>query len=66
MGTKSITLNISGMSCAACAQRIEKVLSKHEGIESSVVNLLAEKATIEYYEDKISLEDIVKTIEKTG
>lgn len=66
MGTKSITLNISGMSCAACAQRIEKVLLKHEGIESSVVNLLAEKATIEYYEDKISLEDIVKTIEKTG
>lgn len=66
MNIKNITLNISGMSCAACAQRIERVLSKKDGIESSMVNLLAEKANIEYDEDKISLDEIINIIEKTG
>lgn len=61
-----INLNISGMSCAACAQRIERALLKTEGINSAVVNLLGEKATIEYDEDKINPIEIVNIIEKTG
>ncbi|MGD0154118.1 MAG: heavy metal-associated domain-containing protein, partial [Thermacetogeniaceae bacterium] len=41
---KKESLNISGMSCAACAARIEKNLSKHAGIVSAAVNLATERA----------------------
>lgn len=39
--------NISGMSCAACAARIEKAVSKVDGVESCAVNLLADSMTVE-------------------
>ena len=61
-----ITLNVTGMTCAACSARVEKVLSKKDGIVSSVVNLIQQKATIEYDETKIGLEDIKLAIEKAG
>ena len=46
--TKDINLTIEGMTCVACAKRIEKVLSKNEGIEEISVNFSNEKANIKY------------------
>lgn len=66
MSIKKININISGMSCAACAQRVENVLKKTQGIKDATVNLLAEKAIIEYDPDKIHGEKIVQIIEDTG
>mgnify|MGYP001285156005 FL=1 len=66
MKIKNINLKVMGMSCAACAQRVEKVLKNTEGVESVVVNLVADKATIKYDIDKINLETIIGLIEKTG
>ena len=66
MKAKNVNLKILGMSCAACAQRVEKVLSNTEGVENVVVNLIAEKATIEYDINKINIETIIGIIEKTG
>lgn len=59
-------MQITGMTCAACANRIEKVLNKTEGIESANVNLSTEQATIVYDKDKISPKLIEDKIEKIG
>jgi Cu+-exporting ATPase len=63
---KNITIDIVGMSCAACSARVEKALNKHEGVINAVVNLLQQKATIEFDTEKISVDELIKIIEKTG
>jgi len=61
-----ITLPVEGMTCASCSARIERQLAKVEGIEKATVNLAGETADVHYDGDKLSAEDIKKTIEKTG
>lgn len=63
---KKEVLKVSGMTCAACAAKIERKLSKLDGTENANVNLLAEKATFDYDEKKIKIKDIIKTIEDLG
>lgn len=63
---KTVTIPIGGMTCAACANRIEKVLGKAEGISKASVNLATEKATVEYDPQKIRISAIRQIIEKTG
>ncbi|AGK55655.1 heavy metal translocating P-type ATPase [Bacillus sp. 1NLA3E] len=60
------SLKISGMTCAACAKRIEKVTSKLEGVLESNVNYATEKLTIHFDETKVSIPDIQAKIEKAG
>ena len=60
-----IHLPIAGMTCAACATRIETSLNKQDGV-SAAVNLAAEKARIDYDPQKISAEKLVSLIQKTG
>ena len=62
----TVTIPIGGMTCAACAQRIEKALGKQDGITRVSVNLATEKATIEYDPQKIKLSGIRQGIEKLG
>lgn len=45
--TKKTTLDITGMTCAACSNRIEKKLNKLDDVNAQV-NLTTEKATVEY------------------
>lgn len=59
-------LNLFGMSCAACANKIEKKLAAAEGVASAVVNLSTEKAIIDYDKNKISISDMISMIEKLG
>ena len=59
------TIGITGMTCAACSNRVEKVLNKMDGVEAQV-NLTTEKATLDYDADKTSIEDITKKIENIG
>lgn len=66
MTTKKINIEVVGMTCAACSSRVEKALNKQEGIISATVNLLANKATIEFDQDKISPNTLISTIEKAG
>lgn len=58
--------NITGMTCASCSSRIEKILNKADGVESAVVNLATEKATVKFDKSVISSEDIIKKVEKAG
>ncbi|MEK0289613.1 heavy metal translocating P-type ATPase [Caldifermentibacillus hisashii] len=60
------TLNIEGMTCASCAQTIEKATKKLSGVEESNVNLATEKMNIKFDENVVSLNDIQETVEKAG
>jgi Cu+-exporting ATPase len=63
---KKDSLIVTGMTCSACAVKIEKKLNKLEGIESATVNLATENAKVAYDPEKIKTEDIIKTIENLG
>lgn len=63
---KETNLQISGMTCAACALRIEKGLNKLEGVENATVNLALEKSAIKYDPQKLKVEDIEKKIRDLG
>ncbi|HBH2054448.1 TPA: heavy metal translocating P-type ATPase, partial [Clostridioides difficile] len=62
---KKTSLGITGMTCAACSNKVEKNLNKLDEVNANV-NPSTEKATIEYNPNVTSLEDIANTIQKTG
>lgn len=66
MTTAEKTLKINGMTCAACANRIEKGLSKIEGVEKANVNFALESSTIVYDPEKTNVDDFTARIEKLG
>jgi Cu+-exporting ATPase len=59
-----IELAIGGMTCAACAARIEKKLNRMDGV-SATVNYATEKATVRYADD-VTPDDLIETVQKTG
>ena len=61
-----VELKISGMSCAACSARLEKALQGMPGVYSATVNLAAEKATVEYNADSLTLGQIKDKVKKIG
>jgi Cu+-exporting ATPase len=61
-----VTIPIGGMTCAACAKRIEKAVGKLEGVASTSVNFATEKATVTYDPQKIRMSAIKAAIEKAG
>ncbi len=61
----SLDLPIAGMTCAACAARIEKQLNKLPGVEAAV-NLASERVTVRYPAADIAAGRLVETIRKTG
>lgn len=63
---EKVELNIIGMTCAACATRIEKGLNKVEGVTKASVNLALENATIEYNPAQTGPNDMMKQVEKLG
>lgn len=63
---KEVTLPIQGMTCAACASRIERILGKMAGIERVTVNLATERATLTYSPSLVRLSEIKQAIVKAG
>ena len=57
---------IEGMTCASCANAVERVTRKLEGVVESNVNLATEKLTISYDPDLVRVLDIKNAIEKAG
>jgi Cu+-exporting ATPase len=60
------TLTIGGMTCAACAKRIEKTLGRLEGVVKATVNFASEKLTVEYDEGVVQIPSIRETIAGIG
>ncbi|RIL71451.1 Cu(2+)-exporting ATPase [Staphylococcus devriesei] len=63
--TSNVTLDVTGMTCAACSNRIEKRLNKMDRVDAQV-NLTTEKANIEYDPNAYTVSDFVSTIQKLG
>ncbi len=63
-----IDIPVTGMTCAACAAAIERVLPKIDGIKSTVVNFPAERATVEFAdpENPVPLQTIIEGIKGEG
>jgi Cu+-exporting ATPase len=61
-----ISLNIGGMSCAACAKAVETTVAQLDGVQSVAVNLATEKAAVVYDPKQIALAKIQAAIEKLG
>lgn len=60
------SFKISGMSCAACAARIEKGLNKLEGVKKANVNFAMEKATVEFEDSIVNSNRICEVVKKLG
>jgi Cu+-exporting ATPase len=65
VATQQIELPITGMTCASCANRIERKLNKLEGVSASV-NYATEKATVEYEGTAVAPEQLIAAIDETG
>lgn len=63
---KKIDMKIDGMTCAACAKAVERVVKKLDGVESISVNIATDKANIDYNPSKVKLSQIKADIEKAG
>ena len=63
---QKIRFQIEGMTCQACASRIEKVLNKKDFVAEAGVNFASEEAQVVFDDSQTSAADIAKIIEKTG
>ena len=63
--TSSFALDIEGMSCASCVNRIERYLRKVDGIEVANVNLATERATVTARSD-VTAAQILAAVEASG
>ncbi|NLI06275.1 MAG: cadmium-translocating P-type ATPase [Thermotogaceae bacterium] len=61
-----VTLEIDGMTCAACVSAVKKAVAKLEGVSEVSVNLATERATVKYDPDKLRISSIKEAIEKAG
>ncbi|GAA0085519.1 heavy metal translocating P-type ATPase [Clostridium sp. CTA-7] len=64
--TKSYSFKVEGMTCSACANRVERATKKADGVLDSSVNFATEKLNISFDENKISIKDIKSIVEKAG
>lgn len=63
---RPVSLVISGMTCAACSSRLERVLKKVPGVTQAAVNLATEKAEIHLPGGADRVDDLVRAVEKAG
>src|SRR5512145_1539179 len=64
--TKQLTLPITGMTCANCVATVERNLKKLDGVQSAVVNLSSERATVDFDSAKLALIDVIARVNRAG
>ncbi len=64
--TKQLTLPITGMTCANCVATVERGLKKQEGVQTAVVNLSSERATVTFDPSATGLPDLLARVERAG
>ena len=63
---QTVTLEIDGMTCASCVARIEKALSKVEGVVSAQVNLATETAQVQFASGMVGVDALVAAVDRAG
>ncbi|MGM0418710.1 MAG: copper ion binding protein, partial [Thermodesulfobacteriota bacterium] len=66
MSQKELIIPVTGMTCANCAQSIEKALNKIDGVKEVNVNFASEQAEVSYDPEACNLKKLVEAIEKAG
>src|SRR5574339_1207443 len=64
--TKQLTLPITGMTCANCVATVERNLKKLDGVNTAVVNLSSERATVEFDAARLGLGDMIARVNRAG
>ena len=63
---RKVALPVTGMTCAACARRVEEALLGSTGVSAASVNLALEKATVEYDPASAEPEALIRAVEDAG
>ena len=63
---KKVVAQVKGMSCAACALTVKKAIENTEGVVNANVNLATNQATFSYDTSLVSIDEIFRSVEKTG
>lgn len=66
MSQQTVTLPITGMSCANCAGNIERGLNKLNGIQDAAVNFAAEHAMVRFDTEKVDIAALVNSVQRSG
>ena len=64
--TKQLTLPITGMTCANCVATVERNLKKLDGVNSAVVNLSSERASVEFEPEKLGIAEMIARVQRAG
>ena len=64
--TKQLTLPITGMTCANCVATVERNLKKLDGVNTAVVNLSSERATVDFDSSKLGIPDMIARVQRAG
>ena len=65
-GRRELEIGVTGMSCAACVSRVEKVLAKQPGVEAATVNLATERAQLCVEPEQLDLSRVAQALERAG
>ena len=60
------TINVSGMTCAACQARVQRTLEKTPGVENAAVNLMTNTANVAYDPQQVDVDALLERIRSTG
>lgn len=63
---ETITIPVTGMTCAACSSRVQRALGARPGVSEAAVNLLTGSATVTYDPETVSAGDLVDAVRATG
>jgi Cu+-exporting ATPase len=66
IGTASVTLNVTGMTCASCVAHVEGGLKELDGVTKAVVNLALNTAKVEYVPTLVSVADMKRAVQDVG
>ena len=66
MSIEKVSLNVEGMSCSHCENRIKKAVGEMKGVQNVVVDLDGKKVTVFYNSEITGLKEISDTIQDQG
>jgi mercuric transport protein len=64
--TATVTLNVEGMTCAACSVAVKTVLKRLDGVKQAKVNFAEKNAVVEYEPAKVKPKQMVDAVNKLG
>lgn len=64
--SQTIDLDVLGMTCAACVRRVEKALSKQDGVAAASVNLVTHRASVQYDPARVDPDALSRAIVQAG